>query len=240
MAEQVERATERQARELVKNVKTLEAVKPEARQVNYRIKGEAGLVLSVHPSGRKTWMVRYQIGSGKTRKQRWHEIGRYDHKTLAQACRDANDVLTKAADGVDPGRVELTTFGALFDAWLTQHAKKKLDTWAEEESKYKLHLKKPLGEMPFAEIERMHVREVRDAVFENAGPIQSNRVVALFNRVANWAVDEDHAKFNPAARLRKVGEERRRERVMSPDEVIRLWDELRTPATISESRSVSV
>ncbi len=61
------------------------------------------------------------------------------------------------------------------------------------------HLKEPLGSRPFAEIERKDVREIRDQVLERAGPIQSSRVVALSNRVMNWAVDEDRAKFNPAA-----------------------------------------
>jgi integrase len=69
------------------------------------------------------------------------------------------------------------------------------------------------------------VGAVRDDVLEKAGPIQSNRVVALFNRVANWSVEEGHAKFNPAARLRKLGQERRRERLLEPDELVRLWEE---------------
>ena len=77
-----------------------------------------------------------------------------------------------------------------------------------------------------SEIERKDVREIRDNVAEQAGPIQSNRVVALFNRVMNWAVDEDLAKFNPAARLKKTGEEQRRERILSTDEIARLWAEL--------------
>jgi integrase len=48
----------------------------------------------------------------------------------------------------------------------------------------------------------------------------------------NWAVDEDRAKFNPAARLKKVGEEQRRERVLTPDEFKRLWHELDQPLVV--------
>jgi integrase len=56
--------------------------------------------------------------------------------------------------------------------------------------------------------------------------------VQLFNRIMNWAVEEDHAKFNPAARLKKAGDERRRERVLSNEELRRLWGELDRPLAI--------
>ena len=123
----------KQPRVLSKNVRAIEGVKPDPRQVNYRIKGERGLVLAVHPSGRKVWFVRYQVGRGKGRQQRWHEIGEFsESKSLAKACAEARRIMSRVADGEDPSRPELTTFGALFDAWLEHHAKKKLDTWKDE------------------------------------------------------------------------------------------------------------
>jgi integrase len=48
----------------------------------------------------------------------------------------------------------------------------------------------------------------------------------------NWAVDEDRADYNPAARLKKVGEEKRRERVLTPEELRRLWNELDKPLVV--------
>jgi len=237
----------KQARILPKNIRAIEAVKPHSRQVNYRIKGERGLVLVVHPSGRKVWFVRYQVGRGQARRQRWHEIGDFcEPESLAKACAKAKHVMSRVADGEDPSKRELTTFDALFNTWLEQHAQKKLATWQEEKRRYEMYLSGPtamptqtddtvvryrlrkdlaLGPRLLSEIDRKDVGAVRDEVLEKAGPIQSNRVVALFNRVANWAVEEGHAKFNPAARLRKVGEERRRERVLTPDELVRLWEE---------------
>ena len=113
----------RQARLLPKNVRSIEAVRPGSRQVNYRIKGERGLVLVVHPSGRKVWFVRYQVGRGRTRQQRWHEIGNLcESRSLAKACAEAKHVMARVADGEDPSKRELTTFDALFSAWLEQHA----------------------------------------------------------------------------------------------------------------------
>ena len=120
--------------------------------------------------------------------------------------------------------------------WLAEHAKKKLETWKEEDARYNRHLKGKVGAKAYADIERKDVREIRDDVLERSGPIESNRVVALFNRVMNWAVDEDRAKFNPAARLKKVGQERRRERVLTNDELKRLWTELGRPLGVDRQK----
>ena len=132
--------------------------------------------------------------------------------------------------GIDPEAP--TTFGELFGLWLTEHAKKQLATWPTEERRYQLHLQEPLGTKRIDALERKDVREIRDNIFEAGNPIESNRVVALFNRVMNWAVDEDRAKFNPAARLKKVGEEKRRERVLTPDELRLVWLELEAPLAV--------
>ena len=220
---------QRGERALAKNVKTIEAVKPKRRRAAYTIKDEKGLRLVVHPTGNKVWFSVYQLGKGEGLKRKWREIGPYSsHEegwTLAKACEKNRGIQGELKfTGIDPAAPK--TFSELFNAWLDGHAKEKLATWQDEERRYRLHLEKPLGKRKVADIERKDVREIRDTVLEDAGPIQSNGVVALFNRVMNWAVDEDHAKFNPASRLKKVGEEQRRERVLSTDEMKRLWAEL--------------
>ena len=219
-----------QGRLLPRNVKSIEAVKAEAKQVSYSIRGERGLRLLAYPSGRKVWFYVYQIGSGATRKRRWHEIGTFPEFTLAEACTAAAGLRTEVAHGGDPE--DAKTFGELFQLWLDSHAKKKLATWQSEEARYARHLQAVFGSKAYTDIERRDVREIRDVVLERAGPIESNLVVALFNRVMNWAVDEDRAKFNPAARLKKVGDARRRERVLSNDELRCLWAVLDRPLAV--------
>ena len=124
----------------------------EARQT-YSIKGASGLHLVVHPpgkkhpSGRKVFYSVYQLGSGKTRKRVWIEIGEYsDHPdgwTLDKATDRNKDLQAKASTGIDPRAP--TTFGELFTAWLDEHAKKQLRTWADEERRYNYQLRKALG-----------------------------------------------------------------------------------------------
>ena len=215
---------------LSRNVKVIAAVRADQRRTSYSIRGERGLRLVVHPTGRKVWFYLYQIGKGTSRKRRWHEIGTFPEFTLADACKVAGGVRTEVAKGGDPA--DAKTFEELFHLWLREHAQKRLATWKDEEARYVRHLQPGIGSRPYIEIERKDVREVRDKVLQQSGPIESNRVVALFNRVMNWAVDEDRAKFNPAARLKKVGDERRRERVLTNDELGRLWAELDRPLVV--------
>ena len=217
-------------RSLPKNVKSIEAIRPETKRASYSIRGERGLRLIVHPSGRKVWFYVYQTGNGAARKRRWREIGTFPEFTLAQACTAGASLRTEVAHGGDPE--DANSLNELFRLWLVEHAQKKLRTWRSEESRYERHLQRDLGDKPYIEIERKDVREIRDKVVRNGGPIESNRVVQLFNRIMNWAVEEDRAKFNPAARLKKVGGERRRERVLSNEELRRIWAELDRPLEV--------
>jgi integrase len=231
------RRIERGRRTLARNIKTIESTKPESRRTAYTIRGERGLRLVVHSTGRKVWFSVYQLGSGASLKRKWREIGLFStHEngwTLAKACEENRRVQGQVSKGVNPESAQ--TFSELFGAWLEDHAKKKLARWRDEEARYHLHLEKPLGAKRLEEIERKDIREVRDVVLERAGPIQSNRTVALFNRVMNWAVNEDRAKYNPAAQLKKVGEEKRRERVATNDELAGLWAELGRPLSVDHT-----
>jgi integrase len=217
-------------RVLPKNVKAIEAAKAESKRASYSIRGERGLRLLVRPSGRKAWFYVYQVGSGAARKRRWHEIGTFPEYTLAEACAAAAALRAEVEHGGDPE--EAKTLDELFQLWLDEHAKKKLRTWRDEEARYDRHLRDDLGDKSYVDIERKDVREIRDEVAGNSGPIESNRVVDLFNRVMNWAVEEDRAKFNPAARLKKTAGARRRERVLNNDELRCLWAELDRPLVI--------
>ena len=68
-------------------------------------------------------------------------------------------------------------------------------------------------------------REVRDAVEEVAdrAPIMGNRVLALVRKMLNFAVEQEWIEANPAALLKKPGQERSRDRVLTADETRAVW-----------------
>ena len=210
---------------LANNVKVLDAVRITSGKgrEKHSIKGVPGISLVAYKTGRKVFWGDLRTKDGKRTSI---ELGEYDRerfgpKEAIAKLRAERERRERPIDERDE-----VTFDELFREWLERHAKAKLATWADEERRYQMHLRDKIGDRKFASLERKDVREIRDQVSEKAGPIQSNRVVALFQRVANWAVDEDRARFNPAARLKKTGEEKRRERVLTDEEIRRIWTEI--------------
>src|SRR5262245_10857827 len=77
-----------------------------------------GLYLIVHPTGRKTWAVRYRLG-GKSHK---HTIGPYPAFSLKQARDAAAKVLRSVSEGHSP-RQRADTVAAAVDEFLSRRCK---------------------------------------------------------------------------------------------------------------------
>jgi hypothetical protein len=114
----------------------------------------------------------------------------------------------------------------LFAYWYERHNEPKLAVPKDEKRRYELHFKKALGAIIARELRRQDVTAVRDGIAKKSGGVQSNRCIALVNRVLYFAVDEGLTAFNSAARTRKAAREDPRTRVLSDDELARLWHEL--------------
>ena len=200
------------------------------KQTRYRIEGVPGLWLYVSATGTRTWYVRYQMGSGKRRQERWFRIGDASSVGLAKASKRAQEILTEAqVEERDPHaeravrRLDTLAFSDLFHEWHDRHALPKLARAALDLSIYKFHLENDFARRAVAEIKRTDIGKLRDQIAKASGPIGSNNVIILINRVLNWAVDEGMIEFNPGARLRKAGQSKPRERVLSANEIATLW-----------------
>jgi hypothetical protein len=202
-------------RELPPNQRSIDAVKAAGgERAQYRVRGIKGLILDV-TSRSKTWRLRYRLRRGGKRQERSHKIGDAEIIKVGAAIDEAKRLMEQIERHKrDPaheerqrrygvGRIE--TFGDLFAEWL-QKAKPRLATWADEERRYRLHLQRALGRKALGELTRDDIANIRDRLFEDGTPIESNRVVALFNRVMNFGVEERHLVSNPGHRLRKLGE----------------------------------
>jgi integrase len=76
----------------------------------YKIDGVPGLALVVQPSGRGTYFVRYQIGSGATRKQLRVRIGDRKLIDLKDAKSEALSLMAGVSKGQDPAFEKATKF----------------------------------------------------------------------------------------------------------------------------------
>lgn len=217
------------------NHRVIKAAKPiEGRRTRYRIDGIEGLWLDVSATGKAYWYIRYQPGGRSSRTERWYRLGTRASVGLADASLKARNVLTAAyANERDPHverktkRSETMTLADLYTDWHTRHASG-LARVATDESIWQTHIEKGLGRQRLTELRRGEIGKLRDRVAKLGGPIASNNVLVLINRILNWGVNEGCLEFNPAARLRKVGEVKPRERVLLPTEIPKFWSALDT------------
>lgn len=216
------------------NHRVIAAAKPiGGKRTRYRIEGVEGLWLDVSATGNRYWYVRYQPGGRESRTERWYRLGDASSVGLADASARARDILTDAyAKERDPHaeraakRSETLTFGDLYQDWYDRHAEPSLARAPTDQSIYRTHLATGLARQRVSTLKRADIGKLRDKVAKHSGPISSNNVLTLINRVLNWAVDEGVIEFNPASRLRKVGQVKPRERVLSEDDIVKFWNAL--------------
>lgn len=210
------------------------------KRTRYRIEGVEGLWLSVGAKGQRTWYVRYQPGGRKGRVFRQYTLGDASSVSLKTAVDGARRITNavKTADRDPVGervakKQAALTFGDVFDDWYKRHATVKLARHETDMSRYRNHIERELSGRRIADLKRSEIGRFRDKVAGTATPLTSDSVMVLINRVLNWAVDEGLIEVNPAARLRKVGECKPRERVLTHATIVRFWQALEAMEAMS-------
>jgi integrase len=205
----------------------------DGKRTRYRIEGVPGLWLNVGPNGQKTWYVRYQPGGRKTQTFRQYSLGDVRSVSLQDAAKAAGRIMTKVkVEDRDPVAEKVArkrkalTFGEVFDDWYKRHALVKLSRAETDLSRYRNHLEGEFASRRIVDLKRIEIARYRDKVAAKATPLVSNEVLVLVNRVLNWALDEGLIEANPAARLRKVGKRRPRERVLNNAGMVTFWQAL--------------
>jgi integrase len=215
---------------LIKSLKRRAAV--DGRRLEQRDTIVRGLAIRATPSGELTWTFMFRLKG--SRRLRRITLGDYSHMRLGHARAAAKEMLSEVRLGKDPQakireRVEAErepkplTFGDLYRLWLERYAKPNLKAWCAEEGRYQRNLEKSAGRRPVDELDRKLFANIRDQVASNSGPIESNRTVALINRVLHWSVDAGLIPYNAAARMKKAGKEKARERVLDLVGIRRFW-----------------
>jgi integrase len=205
--------------------RAVRALRPKQTPVDVRDGRQPGLVLTVLPSGRKQFTVRYRFQG----KQRRLLLGEYPSVKLAEARKRAR----KAQSAIDDGRdvagerqaakaARTDTVRTLADDYLKKHALKFKRSAAEDKRILDVEILPRWGDKSVRDLSRRDVRALVERVAERA-PIMANRVLAVIRKMLNFAVDHEWLDANPAARVAKPAPEHSRDRVLSEDEIRRLW-----------------
>jgi integrase len=192
-----------------------------------------GFEVRARAGGAKVYAVRYRFGSGRTAPMRRVTIGKHGSPWTPESARsEAKRLLALAAHGRDPAGAKAAaknapTVGELAERFLTEHVETKRKERTADE--YRRLLDKvilpALGKRKVADVTRQEVTKLHHA--HRATPYQANRILAvlgkMFNLTERWGVRPDGS--NPCRHIEKFAE-RRRERMLSPEELARLGDAL--------------
>ncbi len=198
----------------------------------------SGFGIRISPGGQCSFVVRYRV-HGRLRRL---TIGPYPRITLADARQHARDALRDANFGVDRAADKIEsrtaeTFADLTQEYIERHASKKRsgreDVRLLKGSQHKKRTgKKPhvplltrWGTQRLKDIKRRDVRELLDEVAARA-PIMANRVLALVRKMFNFAIENDWLETNPCHMIKRPGLEKQRDRVLSEEEIARVWKAL--------------
>jgi integrase len=203
------------------------------RPVGYEISDDdqRGLRLAVHPTGQKSWVVRYRRPvSGKSRK-----LTLKPGLGLAEARKLAGDAMFQVAQGIDPidakreqKQAEVTAVEGTLNAVCKQYLKiatSKLRSHGFYKSVLDRHILPHLGEQPVAELKRSEIVAALDKVESKSGPSASDMALAILSAVLSWYEKRSDVFRSPIIKgMRRVkASEQARDRVLSDDEIRSVW-----------------
>jgi integrase len=203
----------------------VQAIKPPASgQVDYFDERLSGFALRVSATGRKAWVVMYRH-AGRLRRLTLKRP--YPALGLADAREEAEKLLARVALGEDPAAQrrsaqDAPTFGDVVREYLERHAKPRKRSWREDERILRVYVPAAWRGMKAHAITRRDVRELIADLAERT-PIMANRVFACVRKVFNFAVRWDLVPASPCVGIERPAAERQRDRVLTADELRRLW-----------------
>ena len=206
-----------------------------------------GLYLIVHPSGVKTWAVRYRR-DGVSRK--FTVPGAYPAIDLKAARKAAKAALRRVADGGDPAAEKVrarvlaadmsTEFPTVVGEFLDKHLTRKKQrprprtlqqlAWVLGVEKADGMWKPRKGGLSdrwrskkVSEITKADVLGILDGEMARGVPILANRMRAILRWFFSWCLRRDLVAVNPVAGIDPPAAEGARDRFLSDDELRLFW-----------------
>jgi integrase len=196
-----------------------------------------GLALRVSRGGRKTWTLLF-TPPGETKRARM-SLGTFPATTLAQARTLAIEARGYLEQGRDP-RVVLArqaagamTLAALIENFLEMHARPNLRSAEEIERRLAKNVTPLIGNLKVADLHRRDMNRVTDPVVQRQSRVEAVRIFEDLRSVVRWAVARGDIDHNPFDGMKKPAGSSARERVLTDDEIVRMWTAL--PKALAKS-----
>jgi integrase len=198
-------------------VKGIEALQASAKRREIPDDLLMGLYLIVQPTGHKVWAVRCRQ-NGRSRK---FTIGRYPVYGLAEARDAASRLLRTVSEGRDPERPSTGTVDDTAAQFLERYGRRKYRPSTLRDCIRTLN--RATAAWRGRRLDGITKADVRELVESIEAPTAANQSLSVIKRLFNWAVREDLLKSSPLNGLGKPHPERSRERILTDDELRRVW-----------------
>ena len=186
-----------------------------------------GLYLRVRKGGSRTFIIQWRQGQF----QRRSTVGRVGILTVDEARKKARKLISGIDDGHDPVAAKAKAriddrqlFGVLVDEYLPVRARDLKPLSLEQTT---LHLRKfwkPLHKLSLKKIDRATVAAELRSIAKARGPVAADRGRSTLSAFFGWAIGEGIAEVNPVIGTNKSSKGASRERVLTDDEVVKIWN----------------
>jgi integrase len=183
-----------------------------------------GLAVRVTDKGTKAFVLvaRYPGSPNPTARS----LGKVGALTLEDVREKAREWLKFIAAGTDPASVALAaerdTLRAICEDYLGRDgAKLRSVDWVRATLTRLVY--PTLGSKPITAIRRSDIVRLLDQIEDERGPVMANRTLAIIGRVMNWHASRSDDFRSPIVRGMARGNEHARDRVLTDDELRKIW-----------------
>jgi integrase len=185
-----------------------------------------GFGLRLRAGGSRTWIVQYDFGSATRRMS----LGSAAALDPGEARQRAKDILAAVRLGEDPATKKIEarvrasqTLGGILPRYLAyQRGRLRPRSFYQVEHHLSVHAR-GLHSLPITAIHQRAVAIRLHEIAETVGPVTANRVRSSLAAYFGWMQREGLLDSNPARSTNKAAEGGPRERVLSDDELGKLW-----------------
>ncbi len=210
------------------------ATAPEKGRTEYWDEKIPGLALRVTERGAKSWIYMGRVFGKQIRLT----LGKVEALSLADARKKALEAYQLMMNGDDPrvvwGRqkeakrkavlVKPLTFADCYQDYWDRHALPSLKSARSIDNVIRNHVLPKIGSSPIEEIGRCEIMQICDMLVANGKGTTANRALACTSAMLSWCVDRNLLHANPLLGMRKPFKEKSRERFLTNDEIVSIWN----------------
>lgn len=216
------------------------------RKKEYKLHDGGGLFLRVRPSGAKSWLFSFSLPNDP--KLIRMTLGSVKNISLKEAREMLPELHKLVSQGIDPRNAraaiqaentQAVTMQKLFADWIEFVKLTNIITpsWIKRhEDRWRLHLKKNLGNIFAKDITRAHLAAALDAMSRKGIKEETRKALTTLNLMLDYGLTRHAIEANPACMLKPkdfaASRTRPRERALSLPELRTLWSALNQAISI--------